>query len=126
MTSWPGQGVRRSYRHRRRRGHASAAGAGGAGQLTLDDGHDGALLDGRWALEPIGVHTTEELGLERHVVERVGGLIVVGLDLACARLNVSWEPRVGRGSTVSAGMAMAIARRGSTYPRARPQDLCQP
>jgi hypothetical protein len=54
-----------------------------AGKLTLDDGHDGALLDGRRALETVGVDATEELGLEVHAVEAVGGLIVVGLDLRC-------------------------------------------
>ena len=51
--------------------------------LTLDDWHDGALLDSRWALETVGVDTTEELGLEVHGIERVDGLIVVGLDLSC-------------------------------------------
>jgi hypothetical protein len=54
-----------------------------AGKLTLDNGHDGALLDGRGTLETIGVDSTEELGLKVHVVEGVRGLIVVGLDLAC-------------------------------------------
>jgi hypothetical protein len=53
-------------------------------KLTLDDGHDGALLDSRGTLETVGVDTTEELSLQVHVVEGVGGLIVVGLDLACA------------------------------------------
>jgi hypothetical protein len=57
---------------------------GGAGKLTLDDGHDGALLDGGRALETVGVDSAEELGLQVHRVEGVGGLIVVGLDLACA------------------------------------------
>jgi hypothetical protein len=56
-----------------------------AGKLTLDDGHDGALLDSRGALETVGVDTTEELSLQLHTVEGVGGLIVVGLDLACMR-----------------------------------------
>ena len=64
-------------------------GSGGAGKLTLDDGHDGALLDGRRALETVGVDSAEELGLQGHVVEGVGGLIVVGLDLACARISPS-------------------------------------
>jgi hypothetical protein len=54
--------------------------------LTLDDGHDGALLDSRRALETVGVDTAEELSLQVHVVEGVGGLIVVGLDLACQLL----------------------------------------
>jgi hypothetical protein len=54
-----------------------------AGKLTLDDGHDGTLLDGRRALETVGVDATEELSLEFHAVERVGGLVVVGLDLSC-------------------------------------------
>lgn len=53
-----------------------------AGRLTLDDGHNGTLLDSRGALETVGVDTTEELRLQVHVVERIGGLIVVGLDLA--------------------------------------------
>lgn len=53
-------------------------------KLTLDDGHDGALLDSRGALETVGVDTTEELSLEVHGIEGVGGLIVVGLDLSCS------------------------------------------
>ena len=59
--------------------------------LTRDDWHDGSLLDGRWALETVGVDTTEELGLQVHGIEGVGGLIVVGLDL-------SWESAVSIGS----------------------------
>lgn len=53
-------------------------------ELTLDDGDDGALLDGGGALETVGVDSTEELSLEVHGIERVGDLVVVGLDLACA------------------------------------------
>lgn len=53
------------------------------GELTLDNGHDGALLDGGGALETVGVDSTEELRLEVHRIEGVGGLIIVGLDLAC-------------------------------------------
>jgi hypothetical protein len=71
MTSWPGA-------------VSDAVVVGGGVKLTLDDGHDGALLDSRGTLETVGVDTTEELSLEVHVVEGVGGLIVVGLDLACA------------------------------------------
>jgi hypothetical protein len=56
---------------------------GAQGKLTLDDGHDGALLDSRRALETVGVDSAKELGLQLHAVEGVGGLIVVGLDLAC-------------------------------------------
>jgi hypothetical protein len=66
MTSWPGRQL----------------GFEADGKLTLDDGHDGALLDGRRALEAIGVDTAKELGLQVHSVKRVGGLVVVGLDLA--------------------------------------------
>lgn len=33
--------------------------------------------------------TSEELRLEVHVIERVDGLIVVGLDLSCEAKNVS-------------------------------------
>lgn len=58
-------------------------------KLTLDDGHDGALLDGRGTLKTVGVDTTEELCLEVHRVEGVGGLIVVGLDLSCSGQYVS-------------------------------------
>lgn len=51
-------------------------------QLTLDNGHDGALLDGGGALETIGVNSTEEFCLQVHRIEGVGSLIVVRLDLA--------------------------------------------
>ena len=51
--------------------------------LTLDDWHNGALLDSRWTLETVGVHTTEKLWLQVHGIEGVDGLIVVGLDLSC-------------------------------------------
>ena len=54
---------------------------------TLDDGHDGALLDSRRALETVGVDTTEKLGLQVHRIERVGGLIVVGLNLSYSAHN---------------------------------------
>lgn len=53
---------------------------------TLDDGHDSALLNSRWALETVGVDSAEELALEVHRIEGVGGLIVVGLDLTCAHM----------------------------------------
>lgn len=76
-------------------------------ELTLDDGHDSALLDSRGAFETVGVdtwwavrnflhmprhgrfrvggtsHTAKQLGLQVHVVEGVGDLIVVRLDLSC-------------------------------------------
>ena len=51
------------------------------GRRTLDHRHDGALLDGRRALEAVGVDSAQELALEIHSIEAVGGLIVVGLDL---------------------------------------------
>jgi hypothetical protein len=54
--------------------------------VALDDGHDGALLDSRGALETVGVDTTEKLGLQVHRIEGVGGLIVVGLDLSLGDL----------------------------------------
>jgi hypothetical protein len=50
-------------------------------RLTLDNGHDGTLLDSRGTLETVGVNTTEELRTEVHLIERVDSLIVVGLDL---------------------------------------------
>lgn len=87
-------------------------------KLTLDDGHDGTLLDSRRALETVGIdtwmwmldmchcrfslflsllhlhlhcrtefccqiHTTKQLRLEVHSIERVGNLIVVRLNLSC-------------------------------------------
>lgn len=48
---------------------------------TLDNWHDGTLLDRRRALETVGVDSAQELGLQGHGIEAVGGLIVVGLDL---------------------------------------------
>ncbi len=76
--------------------------------MALDDGHDGALLNSRGALETVGVDflghqhegiqggggarmpwekckltATEQLRLKVHVVKGVDGLIVVGLDLSC-------------------------------------------
>jgi hypothetical protein len=50
---------------------------------TLDDGHDGAHLDSRRALETVSVDAAKQLRLEVHLVERVDGLIVVRLDLSC-------------------------------------------
>lgn len=63
-------------------------------RLTLDDGHDGALLDSRRTLKTVGVDTTEELSLEVHGIERVGSLVVVRLDLACTSHPVSGARRM--------------------------------
>jgi hypothetical protein len=110
-----------------------------AGKLTLDDGHDGALLDGRRALETVGVNTTEELSLQVHVVEGVGGLIVVGLDLACVTGQFVFCVLRSQTSLHSALLLLlaSFAHRGGrrsaaqnlftgTHPQARPQDPCQP
>jgi len=51
--------------------------------LTLDDWHDSALLDSRWALKTVCVDTTEKLRLQVHGVEGVDSLVIVGLDLTC-------------------------------------------
>ena len=51
------------------------------GRLTLDDGHDGALLDSRRTFETVSVDTAEQFALQVHGIEAVGGLIVVGFDL---------------------------------------------
>lgn len=64
------------------RGQCMWWGRWNVGKLTLNDGHDGTLLDSRRALETVGVDATEELGLEVHRVEGVDRLIVVGFDLA--------------------------------------------
>jgi hypothetical protein len=73
------------------------------GKLTLDDGHDGALLDGRRALETVGVDSAEELSLQVHVVEGVGDLVVVGLDLTCTRVSLCAQKR----------LPVAVALRGA-------------
>ena len=75
--------------------------------LTLDDRHDGTLLNGRGTLETISVDTckivnfhsieydfivkctSKELGLQVHGIERVDGLVIVGFDLTCQK-NVSF------------------------------------
>ena len=57
-------------------------------RLTLDDWHDSTLLDSRWGLKTVSVDSTEELWLEVHGIERIDGLIVVGLDLSY-RVKVS-------------------------------------
>ena len=87
------------------------SGANESQVLTLNDGHDSALLDSRGALETVGVdtwlirsvnfpqnpatggtllhdrisHTAKQLRLQVHGIEGVGNLIVVGLDLTCRR-----------------------------------------
>jgi hypothetical protein len=55
----------------------------GGARPTFDDGHDGALLNCRRALEAVRVHSSEKLSLQVHGVEGVGGFVIVGLDLAC-------------------------------------------
>jgi hypothetical protein len=74
--------------------------------VTLDDGHDSALLDSRGALKTVGVDTTEKLRLEAHVVEGVNGLVVVGLDLTLGDIfesligshDCGWRRRKSRSS----------------------------
>lgn len=52
---------------------------------SSDDGHDSSLLDGRGSLETVGVDTSEEVGLQLHVVEAAPGIRSVRkLDLAMA------------------------------------------
>jgi hypothetical protein len=72
---------------------------------SSDDGHDSSLLDGRGSLETVGVDTSEEVGLQLHVVEAapgqgcpaslispwhslVGDLSPVGLDLLSFKFEV--------------------------------------
>ena len=57
--------------------------------LTLDDWHDGTLLDGRRPLKTICVDSAQELALEFHSIEAVGSLIVVRFDLAYGGAKVS-------------------------------------
>lgn len=64
--------------------------------LTLDDWHDGTLLNSRWALETVSVNSTEKLWLEVHGVEGVDSLIVVGLDLSCRHRVSSCSSDVAR------------------------------
>lgn len=39
--------------------------------LASNDGHDGTRLDGRGALETVGVDTAQQVALELHVVKAV-------------------------------------------------------
>lgn len=75
---------------------------------TLDDGHDGALLNGGGAFETIGVDSTEELALEVHRIEGVGGLIVVGFDLTYWRSVLS---------VLCSRLFLPLAARGAHLPR---------
>ena len=51
-----------------------------------------------------GQHTTEELGLEAHVIEGVNGLIVVGLDSACGiAVSITETLQTQREATVDGG-----------------------
>lgn len=77
---------------------------------TLDDGHDGALLDSRRALETVGVDTTEKLRLQLHRIEGVGGLIVVGLDLSCSAQNRQYSVYVAWCRIMALGRALASRR----------------
>lgn len=81
---------------------SSRAGRG----LTLDDGHDSALLDSGGALETVGVDSTEELALEVHGVERISGLVIVGLDLTCRLLD--WGLHAGTHMRVCVAAAVVI------------------
>lgn len=88
-------------------------------RLTLDDWHDSALLNSRWALETVGVNSTEELWLEVHAVERIDGLIVVGLDLSC-------EVKVSSYSHYITAQRMRFAVARWAYPLESPLILRRP
>lgn len=98
-------------------------------KLTLDDGHDGTLLDSRGALETVGIDAAKQLSLQVHVVEGVGGLIVVGLDLTCdggaVRLACSPLDFQAAGDVRADGEQLSEAVE-NTYPRGHPQGPCQP
>ena len=49
--------------------------------VPLDDGDDGALLDGRGLLKTVGIDTPQEILLEAHLVKALSDLVPVGLDL---------------------------------------------
>ena len=78
---------------------------GGVCELTLNDRHDGPLLDSRWALETVGVDATEKLSLQIHSIEGVGGLIVVRLDLTWKSVKVSYPSR-GENARRTSGSAV--------------------
>jgi hypothetical protein len=44
---------------------------------TFDDWHDSTLLNGRRPLKTICVDATEQLALEAHLVEAIGGFVIV-------------------------------------------------
>ena len=101
------------------------------GALTVDDGHDGTLLDGGGTLETVGVDSAKELGLEVHGVERVGDLIVVGLDLAWGGVSErTSHSKKGTSNQATRHHAHGGRRTGmaqaGTHPQAHPRDLCQP
>jgi len=48
--------------------------------VSLDDGEDGTLLDGRRPLETIGIDAPKELFLQSHFIEALDDLVPVGLD----------------------------------------------
>ena len=50
---------------------------------TLDNWHDGSLLDSGRSLEAICIDSAQEFALEVHSIEAVSNLIIVGLDLTC-------------------------------------------
>lgn len=75
ITSWPSNQSNRIPRRRTQRW----------AKPTPDNGHDGALLNGRRPLETIGVDAAKQLGLQVHGVERIRDLVIVGLDLTCGR-----------------------------------------
>jgi hypothetical protein len=56
------------------------------------------LLDSRWTLETVGIDATKKFWLEIHRVKGVGGLIVVGLDLAYTGVLVAGRRRRGFGA----------------------------
>ena len=103
-------------------------------ELTLDDGHDGALLDSRGALETVGVDTTEKLGLQVHRIEGVGGLIVVRLDLSYSAqhgqymycLRISWQRPVAGPQRIACALQGRNRAADSTHPPRCPQVPCRP
>ena len=86
---------------------------------TLDYGHDGSLLNGRRSLKTVGVDSAQELVFELHGIEAVGGLIVVGFDLA-----YTWRRALIICSSRES-MHGAKAQYDATNLHRYPQDLCR-
>ena len=70
-------------------------------------------------------YTSEKLGLQHHVVKRVGDLIVVGLNLRCKKNRLANSFAIlGEHVTRKLSAARDLGG-GEPYSRESPRDPCQ-